>query len=1500
MNLKHFVLQLFLLTPTLFSLSAQNTLQTVDAQNGPYNAQSLISNVFLGEGVEVLSVTYNGSPRAIGYFSGGTQSIGIERGIIMTSGFAAKPAAGFGPPDVGQNFASNSNGSSATDANLSSIATAAVRDVAVYTITFKPNSDILSFRYCFGSEEYPEYSCTSFNDVFGFFIQGPNYPTPTNIAKIPNTNLPVSINNIHPYNDQNGPNPNPCFPFNAQYYNGNSNTNKQPVYDGYTDIFTATAMVIPCQTYTIKLAIADVFDSAYDSGVFLEARSFGTSGLRVAAVTPAADGSVAEGCSAATINFTIAQPQTQNFPINYEVFGSATPGIDFTSLPPNLFIPAGQTQLSVNIPGLEDGLTEVPEDVFVRVKVDACNWDTVRILIKDNLLVPPVMQDTGICIAGTPITLNATVPIQTPPPPTFSNNNAIPIPDNYPAVNSPVNVSGVQPVTLGPGIIRSVCVNLAHSYDDDIDLFLISPGGQVLELTTDNGGSGDNYTNTCFTPSASVPINFPGPQAPASAAPFSGNFQPEGAWSDLWDTPTRPSNGTWQLQAADDFPTFTGSIQNWSITFAPLYEVNYAWSAGVNCPTCPVNTIVPTASSTYYVTATDIYGCSTTDSVHVAVAQLSANVAVVSDVSCFGNNDGKLLANANIGGNNTYLWSDPAGQTTQTASNLAPGTYQVTISNPAGCTGVASATVTEPPLLNLNAASANVSCFGGSNGTADATVAGGTAPYQYLWSNGQTTVSQNGLPAGAYSVTVTDANGCTDAGQVNITQPSAIQLSVAQTVNVSCFGGNNGQISVQAQGGAGALAYLWSNGQTGATATALVAGSYTVTVSDTNGCTRTVAGNLTQPQQLSVQSSQLAARCFGEANGEIQLTVGGGIPGYSALWQGPGGYTGNGLTVTGIRAGAYQATVTDLNGCTRTISASVDQPDVLALNIPATADTICFQSNNGTVSVTASGGNGGYTFSWNNGQSGPTAAGLTAGIYLVTATDVRGCLTSGQSVVPQKDQLFATALAANPRCHDGEDGYATVNNIRYGTSPASPAAFQYLWNTTPAQTSQTAINLKADQSYAVTVTDQDGCSASYSFSLDNPAPVLASITGKSDVLCNGDPTGWASAKATGGTAPYTWKWANSSTPADSVGRGLLAGTNRVTISDVFGCDATVTVEIKEPARLIGQAIPSHVKCYGERSGSASITAFGGVTPYKYIWWNGVTGTQVTGLPAGEIGVTVSDANGCATPVITEILQPETPISGLVVLTEPSCYGYHDGRIQILPSGGSPPYRYALNDKPWNGSSVQIGLYAGLYIPKIADANGCTVELPVTQLNNPIQVIANLGPDITIQFGQDTQLFLQVYNSVGSYSILWEPEDTSWLSCTDCRNPAVYDLANPHYFDVEVTDQNGCRASDQVLIQVLVPRKVHVPTAFSPNGDNVNDLLLVHGQSESRALTFRVYDRWGEQVYEAANFDFNDENIGWDGNFRGQPMNPGVFVWVLEAKFADGHTEVFRGNTTLVR
>lgn len=1499
------VQKLIFTTPILLlSFNLQAQLQTIDAtSNGPYTPQSLISNVFLGAGVDVVSVTYSGSNKAVGYFSGGTQSIGIERGIIMTSGFAAKPAVGFGPADKGQDFATNSNGSLATDINLANIATAGIQDVAVYTITFIPTSDTLRFRYCFASEEYPEYSCTQFNDVFGFFIQGPGYPVPTNIAKVPGTNLPVSINNIHPYNDQNNPSPNPCFPYNAQYYNSNTNTSKQPVYDGFTDVLTAMAVVIPCQQYTIKLAIADVGDSAYDSGVFLEARSFGTTSLRVSVNTPSADGSIAEGCLPASVTFTLSNPTTQNFPINYAMFGNATPGVDYQALPANLTIPAGQTQLTVNIPAMEDNQPESNEDVYMRVKTDACHWDTVHFLIRDNKLLPPAIPDTTVCTPGTPILLNATVPVPTPPPPSFSNNTPIAIPDDYPPVTSSINVAGVQPTKLGPGVVRSVCLNINHTYDDDLDLFLISPGGQVLELSTDNGASGDNYTNTCFTPTATTPINFPGPQAPATAAPFTGDFLPEGAWSDLWDTPNRPTNGTWQLQVTDDFTSFGGSLLNWSITFAPSYEVTYQWAANadISCTDCAVNTVSPMVPTTYSVTATDIYGCTATDDVLVNVADMTASANLVNDISCFGLHDGSAMASTNIGGANTYHWSDANHQTVANATNLAAGSYSVTITNVGGCSATANITLTEPPLLDLNGASQNATCFGISNGTASLQTTGGTAPYNYLWSNGATGTNLNNLAAGSYTVTVTDAHGCTDQTVLAIGQPSAIQLSVGNLKNISCFGGNDGQLAINAQGGITPLAFGWSNGQNTAAINNLAAGTYTMTVTDNNGCTQTVSQTLTQPNDLTAFATQQQVNCFGESTGQLHLDLNGGTPAYLSNWQGPGGFTGTGFDLTNLIAGNYTATITDAHGCQKTLNTSVTEPPAIILQLNAIADTICFGASDGSATVAASGGNGAFSYSWDaNNQHTASAQGLSSNEYHVTVTDGKGCTATAKTFVPQKSQLNTFAQPTLPKCHDGADGSAIVTSIFYGISAANLQDFQYQWSTSPAQFNVSAINLKASQTYTVTVTDHDGCSATSSFTMGNPLELVGKIMDSGNVLCNGEATGWASAVADGGAHPYSWYWSNNSSVSDSIGHQLRAGENRVTVTDANGCSDVVTVTIEEPTAIHVHLTPSDVKCFGESSGSVQALASGGKGPYQYVWENGISASNVTNLPAGMINLTVTDANGCPLKDSISVGQPAAPVSGTADMVEPLCFGDHNGQITLEPSGGTPPYRYALDNQAFNGSKIQIGLKAGEYVPKIRDANGCITALAPIEVTQPTQVQVDLGPDIEILLGQDTQLVAQVFNNRGHVHYSWAPADTTWLSCMDCKNPSVYGLEYAYFFNVTVMDSAGCRAQDQVLVSVKKPRKVYVPTAFSPNGDFVNDLLLVHGQSNSTALSFRIYDRWGEMVYEGKNFPFNDENTGWDGTFRGKPMDPGVYVWVLEVEYVDGQKEVFHGDTTLIR
>ena len=221
-----------------FLISAQS-LQITGGNTPPFTPNNLISNVFLGEGVDVTSVVFKGKPEAVGYFTGGTQSIGIERGILLTSG-SAKNASGNGNT---QNDVKN--GSTATDFDLNAIATSFINDVVVYEIKFIPTADTLRFRYCFASEEYPEFACKTFNDVFAFFIQGPGYPTPTNIAKIPGTNQVVSINTLHPAVPANN-----CPAANAQFYNSNLSLAKQPIYDGFTDVFnhkTDLIELIRCQ-----------------------------------------------------------------------------------------------------------------------------------------------------------------------------------------------------------------------------------------------------------------------------------------------------------------------------------------------------------------------------------------------------------------------------------------------------------------------------------------------------------------------------------------------------------------------------------------------------------------------------------------------------------------------------------------------------------------------------------------------------------------------------------------------------------------------------------------------------------------------------------------------------------------------------------------------------------------------------------------------------------------------------------------------------------------------------------------------------------------------------------------------------------------------------------------------------------------------------------------------------------------------------------------------------
>lgn len=1485
-------------------VSAQS-LQITGGDTPPFTPDNLVRNVFLGEGVEVTSVTFKGKPVAVGYFSGGTQSIGIERGIVMTSG-SAENASGNGNS---QN--DTKNGSTATDFDLNAIATSFLHDVAVYEIKFIPTADTLRFRYCFASEEYPEFACQIYNDVFAFFIQGPGYPTPTNIARIPGTNQVVSINTLHPVFA-----PNNCPAVNAQFYNSNLNLAKQPIYDGFTDVFIAQAIVTPCSEYTIKLAISDVGDDIFDSGVFLEAKSFGTGSLQVELTTVSADGVIAEGCAPGTLMFSIPKAIGKNFPIDFKLGGTAVQGVDYQNFPATLSIPAGQTSISVPVAALTDNLPETGEFIALDVQRDPCRRDTLLIFLRDNGILPPSLPaDTTYCLGNAqPLLLDGTLPLPTPPATTFTNTTDFAVPDDDKlGTASPITVFGVQPTTLGPGVIRSVCLNATHQWVDDLDFYLISPGGQILELTTDNGQNGQNYTGTCFTPTATTLVSAPGPFALAASAPFTGDWLPEGLWADLWDG-QNPTNGTWKLQATDDQITFSGSLLDWSITFEPSYQINYAWSpaAGLDCPTCPKVTATPTLPTVYTLTATDSYGCTATDQIAISPqAELSAPT-----VTCAGETATDLTFGwTAVGGAVGYEinlngtgWVPANGNLTHTATAVPPGTVlniQVRgISGAAACPaliGTAACAKCASPTLSI--AQVAPACSGTATGSVTVSItANANPPYTYtLGIQSNTTGVFQNLPASLYPVTATDTKGCSATATILLTDPPALQATLS-TAAATCFGSKNGTATIAPAGGSGPYQFLWNTGNTTAQITGLTAGTYTAQVTDAKGCTATFTGSVSQPASIAVQSATYAVGCFGEKTGRIALKISSGMPGYTIAWSGPNGYTGQGDSLSQLAAGTYTATVSDAAGCTLVFSETVTQPPTgLALALPATADTVCFSGKNGTATVTATGSTAPYTYVWDAaGQTAATATNLAPATYRVTVTDAKGCTATAATAIFEKPQLAATATAQDPRCYNGSDGTATVTAAAYGTAPADLASFQFFWNTAPPQTARAAIGLKANTAYTVTISDTDGCTATASVSTGNPTAFLVEAKTLAPAPCFGEPGGSASASGIGGIPPYTYAWSGNG-GINPQAEGLLAGTYRITLTDAAGCTATASTSITQPTALKITTLASDAKCFGENSGSAKAAASGGTPPYNYLWASG-GGQQkpdITGLAAGFHFLSVTDAKGCRALDSVEVSQPAVLVATAQV-TDVTCFGLRNGKIQLTGMGGTPPYRYALDTDPWNGSSLQFGLPAGTYTPKIRDGNGCTAALPPVTVAQRPAIAVDLGPDFAINLGESTQLFATADHAPKPFRFSWPPADSLWLSCLDCDAPFVDSLLFGRYFSVQVTDSLGCTGSDQVFISVKKERRVYVPTGFSPNGDGNNDRLWPVGQEGVQVLDFQVYDRWGEWVFQATDFAPNDANAGWDGTFRGDAAAPGVYVWVMEVEYRDGARERLRGETMLIR
>ncbi|MBI4649131.1 MAG: hypothetical protein HY738_21705, partial [Bacteroidia bacterium] len=802
-----------------------------------------------------------------------------------------------------------------------------------------------------------------------------------------------------------------------------------------------------------------------------------------------------------------------------------------------------------------------------------------------------------------------------------------------------------------------------------------------------------------------------------------------------------------------------GAVNLTVIGAVPPYT--YLWSNSAT--TQDINNLT---AGTYTVTITDANSCTTTTSVTITQPTALTAFYTQTNVSCNGGNNGSI--NLTVSGGvspYTYLWSNSA--TAQDINSLTAGIYTVTITDSNSCTKTTSVTITQPTALTASCTQTNVSCNGGNDGAINLTVFGGVSPYIYLWSNSATTQDINNLTAGTYTVTVTDANSCTTTTSVTITQPAVIVLTT-NSVNASC-GSSNGIASVSATGGTSPYTYLWSTGAVTNFIAGIPAGIYTVTVTDSQECNESVSISVNETGGPTLSATSIDVTCYSSCDGSATVTATGGTPPYTYLWS-DGQIT---ASADSLCAGSYNVTVTGNDGCSANTSVNISEPSVILINITST-DVSCSGLNDGTASVTASGGTAPYSYLWSTGGTSETETDLSAGTYYITVADAYGCYSTDSVIINEAVAITADITGTDVTCNGADDGSAVVS-VSGGTPP-----YNYLWTT--GGTSDTETGLSGSD-YSVTVTDFNNCNGTASVTINEPLPIT--ITSNIINASCGGSDGIATVSASGGTSPYSYLWSTGS--ATNFIAGVPAGVYSVTITDNNGCTNSVIITIGESGGPTVSVTSNDAACYGICDGSATVTATGGTPPYTYLWSTGDTATTANNLCAGSYNVTVTGNDGCEAFGIADINEP-AEMNADVTSTDISCNGLNDGTAGVTVTGSVAPYNYLWSTG--GTSDTETELAAGAYDVIISDADGCFTSASVT-INEPSALSSVISSsNVSCNGGNDGSISLSVSGGTPPYIQQWSA-GPSFDPFTDPIPAGVY--------SVTITDVNGCTATNSVTV-----------------------------------------------------------------------------------------------------
>jgi gliding motility-associated-like protein len=983
-------------------------------------------------------------------------------------------------------------------------------------------------------------------------------------------------------------------------------------------------------------------------------------------------------------------------------------------------------------------------------------------------------------------------------------------------------------------------------------------------------------------------------------------------------------------------------------------------------------------AGTYTVTVTDQLGCTSGTQ---AIINQPANLFFVSATSgtalCNNSNTGAVSAVVN-GGVLPYTFTLQPNNTTNSNgnfTNLSSGVYTIVVSDANGCSKTTTVSVGQPNALNFNTATVTaVSCFGGNNGTLIRTASGGTGLITYTLNPGglnNTSGSFNTLSAGIYTLTATDANGCSISATHTIVQPTLLKIDSIISSAPSCAPMS---ISVLVSGGIPSYTYAINGGGSGPSNvfTNLGAGTYTISVVDANGCVKTATKTLVLPNQPQINSvSVTSPTCFGFSNGAITSIVPAGGASPYVLSVSPGNSFNN------LSAGTYTVMATDANSCSVTSLVTISQPAPISLLSSISNQVLCNNQTNGSLQFTGTGGTGVLTYTLINSGSSNTNGqfnNLAGGVYTIQITDANSCsFTSTQSVFNPPAIVF-TSVSYTPITCNGLNNGSFVTQSGGGTGLLTYSIFP---SVIPSNTTG-IFNPLAANNYTVTVTDNNGCTKDTAITVLQPPPVTGTFLVQSQVSCFGGQNGQFTVFANSGYAPFQFYLLGSATVnSTGVFSNLQAGTYTVQLVDSAFCTSTIgPIQITQPTPIVWDSIYiPHIRCYGDLTDSLRVKASGGVGNFNYSIaplgpqtnalgrFNNLTGQVYT--------ITAIDANGCSATTTVTITQNNAIVFPVFNIQYPACYGDSNGRIEVYGSGGVPPLLYQLNGSAPSTNSVYPNLKAGLYTIRITDALNCIRDTTVllTQLNQLQLTTLSVGPEICTE-GNDATIYVQatggvgnlVYgllpdsltNSSGLFTPLSAGTYTLFISdsagcaldstvvVTPTLNPleisisknnlgclgvgtegyAIADVtggAQPYsylwntnppqvtpkasdlrfgYYIVQVSDVKGCTISDTVYIEPgTCCEEVFIPSAFTPNGDGLNDIFRCVTSAGLQVIQFDVFNRWGERVWST-----DDYTKGWDGTNKGQLVGPNeVFYYTFVYRcLTDGKTYSRKGDVTVLR